>query len=172
MGEQPQERKIGDLCTPEIIDLLKDRLGDQREGSEWELIKILLQRENSAYAPNSQPRIPTRVCQAHVVIVDLETLGTHYKQSQSESTNQEAKDLVTLRSTRWTVRELRAYCPRAHGGPSAWYKRTVRKILANIQYCTNNNGPSVEAPRTIRDQHPPRGLSTDHRRTVRQTPCN
>jgi hypothetical protein len=28
--------------------LLKDRLGDQRGGSEWEPIEILLQRENSA----------------------------------------------------------------------------------------------------------------------------
>jgi hypothetical protein len=40
-----------------------------------EPIKILLQRENSAYAPNSQPRIPTRVCQGSVVTADLPTLG-------------------------------------------------------------------------------------------------
>jgi hypothetical protein len=44
-------------------------------GSEWEQIKILLQRENSAYAPNSQPRIPTRVCQGSVVTMDLQTIG-------------------------------------------------------------------------------------------------
>jgi hypothetical protein len=55
--------------------VLKDRLGDQRGGSEWEPIKILLQRENSAYASNSQPRIPTWVCQGSVVTVDLPTLG-------------------------------------------------------------------------------------------------
>jgi hypothetical protein len=54
---------------------LKDQLGDHRGGSEWEQIKFLLQRENSAYAPNSQPRIPTRVCQGSVVTADLPTLG-------------------------------------------------------------------------------------------------
>jgi hypothetical protein len=31
-----------------LVACLKDRLGDQRGGSEWELIKILLLRENSA----------------------------------------------------------------------------------------------------------------------------
>jgi hypothetical protein len=80
-------------------------------GIEWEPIKILIQRENSAYAPKSQPRIPTRVCQGRVVTADLPTLGTYSKQSQSGSTNQEAKDLATLRSTRQTFRELWADCP-------------------------------------------------------------
>jgi hypothetical protein len=73
---------------------LKDRLGDQRGGSECEPIKILLQRENSAYAPNSQPRIPTRVCQGHVVTANLPTLGGNPKRFQSESETQRAKDLA------------------------------------------------------------------------------
>jgi hypothetical protein len=75
---------------------LKDRLGDQRGGSEWEPIKILLLRENSAYTPNSQPRILTRVCQGHIVTTDVTTLGTNPKRSQSGSSNQEAKDLAVL----------------------------------------------------------------------------
>jgi hypothetical protein len=79
---------------------LKDRLGDQRGGSEWEPIKTLLQIKNSAYAPNSQPRIPTRVCQGHVLTTNLPILGTNSKQSQSGSTNQEAKDLATLTADR------------------------------------------------------------------------
>jgi hypothetical protein len=70
------------------------------------------QRSNSAYAPNSQPRIPTRVCQARVVTMDLPTLGTNPKQTQSESESQEAKDLAPLRSL---------------GGPSVWRRRTVRR---------------------------------------------
>jgi hypothetical protein len=37
-----------------------DQFGDKRGGSEWEPIIILLKREHSVYAPNSQPRIPTR----------------------------------------------------------------------------------------------------------------
>jgi hypothetical protein len=77
----------------------------ERGGSEWELIKILLQRENPAYVPNSQPRIPTRVCQGHVVTMDVPTLGTNPKQSGSRSTTQEAKDLATLRSATRTVED-------------------------------------------------------------------
>jgi hypothetical protein len=79
-----------------LLSTLKDRLGDQRRGSEWEPINILLQRENSIYVPNSQPRIPTRVCQGRVVTTDLPTLGTNPKQSQSKSKTQGAKDLVAL----------------------------------------------------------------------------
>jgi hypothetical protein len=48
-------------------------------GSEWEPIKILLLRENSAYTPNSQLRIPTRVCQGHIVTTVLPTVGTNPK---------------------------------------------------------------------------------------------
>jgi hypothetical protein len=58
---------------------VNDRLGEQRGGSEWEPIKILLRKENSAYASNSQPRIPTRVCQGRVVTADLPTLGENSK---------------------------------------------------------------------------------------------
>jgi hypothetical protein len=54
--------------------------------------------------PNSQPRIPTRVCQGHVVTTDVPTLGTNPKRSQSRSTNQEAKDLAILQQSRRTVR--------------------------------------------------------------------
>jgi hypothetical protein len=82
---------------------------------------------NSAYAPNSQPRIPTQVCQGHVVTTDLPTLRTNPKQSQSESETQEAKNLAALRSTRRAIRELRADRPRGLGGPSAGLRWTFRK---------------------------------------------
>jgi hypothetical protein len=100
-------------------------------GSEWEPIKILLQRENSIYAPNSQPRIPTRVCQGHVVTTDLPTLGTNPKQSRSESETQEAKDLATLHSTRQTVREAGADGSRGWGRWSADTGRTIRDPRAD-----------------------------------------
>jgi hypothetical protein len=106
---------------------LKDRLGDQRGGGEWELIKILFQRENSAYALNSQPRIPTQVWQGHVVTTDLPTLGTNPKRSRSESKTQEAKNLAALRSTRQTVRKHWADHPRCLGRLSAGLQRTARK---------------------------------------------
>jgi hypothetical protein len=40
---------------------------------------------NSTYAPNSQPRIPTRVCQGHVVTTNLPTLGTNPNSKQHGS---------------------------------------------------------------------------------------
>jgi hypothetical protein len=101
---------------------LKDQLGDQIGGSEWEPIKILLQRENSAYTPNSQPRIATRVCQSHVVIKDVPTLGTKLQTIPKRKHDSRSKGLSCPAGyladrpqppggpsarTRWTVRELR-----------------------------------------------------------------
>jgi hypothetical protein len=65
-----------------------------------------------ACTPNSPPRIPTRVCQGHVVTTDVPTLGTNSKRSQSGSTKQEAKDLAVLKQPRRTVRGHRADGPR------------------------------------------------------------
>jgi hypothetical protein len=62
-------------------------------------------RMNSTYAPNSQPRIPTRLCQGRVVTMDLPTLGTNLNSKQHGSATQEVKDLSDLHSL---------------GGPSAW----------------------------------------------------
>jgi hypothetical protein len=86
---------------------------------------------NSAYAPNSPPRIPTRVFQGHIVTIDLPTLGTNPKQSQSESEIQEAKDLTTLRSLGRTVHGVLADGPRGAGGRSVRTQRTVRKRTPN-----------------------------------------
>jgi hypothetical protein len=96
-GEKPSEEKLVEKPSgekPNELPHLKDRLGDQRGGSEWEPIKILLQRENLAYVPNSQPRIPTRVCQSRVVTTNQPTLRANSKQSQSEIETQRAKDLA------------------------------------------------------------------------------
>jgi hypothetical protein len=111
--------------VPALIPIEVPIRRPERGDSEWEPIKILLLRENSAYTPNSQPRIPTRVCQGHVVTTDLQTLGTNPKRSQSGSTNQEAKDLAILRSARRTVREPGADSPRTLGERSATHGRTV-----------------------------------------------
>jgi hypothetical protein len=105
---------------------------------------------NSAYTPNSQLRIPTRVCQGHVVTTDLPTLGTNLKSIQHGNTTQKAKDLGNLESTRRTVRSVRADCPWGGRGLSARRARTVRKSYPNLQYCTEKNRPSVMDPRTVR----------------------
>jgi hypothetical protein len=75
-------------------------------------------RMNSAYAPNPQPRIPTRACQGCVVTTDLPTLGTSLKQTPSESATQEAKDLAALRGSGRTIHKDRADPLRGLGGPS------------------------------------------------------
>jgi hypothetical protein len=132
--------------------------------------KILLQRENLAYTPNSQPRIPTRVCQGRVVTADLPTLGTNFKQSRSGSATQEAKDLATLRSARRTVREPGAGGPRTLGGRSATHRPTVCYSQQNDQTRTPTCGRFVHGPRTVREQLVPRRQSAIPRRTVRP-PC-
>jgi hypothetical protein len=78
-------------------------------------------RSNSAYVPNSQPRIPTWVFQGRVVTTDLPTLGTNPKQSQRESETQEAKELATLCSLGRTVLDVLVDGPRGAGG---WSTRT------------------------------------------------
>jgi hypothetical protein len=126
--------------------VMKGRLGDQRGGSEWEPIKNLLQRENLAYAPNSQPQIPTRVCQGSVVTADLPTLGANPKWSQSESETQGAKDWATQHWTRRTVCKHRADRLRGLGGLSADTGRTFHEAKGD---CPRGcDGPSENNPRT------------------------
>jgi hypothetical protein len=95
-------------------------------------------RSNLTYVPNSQPRIPTRLCQGHVVTMDLPTLGTNPEQSRSGSTTQEAKDLAVLQITRQTARDLRADRPRGYSGPSASYNG-----LSEKQSRTSSTAPSI-----------------------------
>jgi hypothetical protein len=97
---------------------------------------------NSAYAPKSQQRIPTRVCQGRIVTTDLPTLGTNPNSKQYGSTTQEANDLGNLRCL--------GDRPHGPGGPSAGSRRTVRKYLQNHQYCTSKNEPSVPYQWTVR----------------------
>jgi hypothetical protein len=105
--------------------MLKDRLGDQIGGEWMGADENSSRRSNSAYAPNSQPRIFTRVCQSRVVRTDLPTLGTNPKQSQSESATQEAKDLATLRGT------MRTMCGSRTGG------RSLLCVMSDWQRCVD-----------------------------------
>jgi hypothetical protein len=122
-------------------------------------------RSNSVYDPNSQPRIPTWVCQGRVVTTDLPTLGTNPKWSQSESETQEAKDLAALWKPRRTVRVTTANRPRDHGEPSAGLRRTVRISTRNTSTAPSitdhpwwTHGPSAPTQTAWHS-------STDHPRT-------
>jgi hypothetical protein len=129
-------------------------------------------RSNSAYAPNSQPSIPIRVCQGHIVTTDLPTQGTNSKQSRRGSMTQEAKDIVVLQTTRWTVRRARANSSQALGRQFATLGRTFRKRQQNLQYCTSNNGWSAPCPWTVREQQMPRGRCGAPTQMVQQTTCS
>jgi hypothetical protein len=107
-------------------------------------------RMNSVYAPNSQPRVLTRVCQGRLVTTDLPTLRTNSNSKQYGSATQEAKDLGTLRSSRWTVRDGRADVLRGAGGQSA-----------------SHIGQSERATQTSSMHRPKFGRSTSSLQTVR-----
>jgi hypothetical protein len=97
---------------------------------------------NSAYAPNPQSRVPTRVFQGCVVTTDLPTLGTNPNSKQHGSTTKEAKDLGNLRCLGRTVRGALADSPRGAGSRS---KNETRTTSA--------------APRNTDGQYPTRGRS-------------
>jgi hypothetical protein len=121
-----------------------------------------------AYAPNSQPRIPTRVCQGRVVTTDLPTLGTDPNSIQHGSTTQKAKDIGNLEvpgrlsavSGR-TVREEGADCPRGGHIPSENATRTSSTAPKQI-VCDGppdhppRDGPSDTLVWTVRKLHAPK----------------
>jgi hypothetical protein len=123
---------------------------------------------NSAYAPNSQPNVPTRVCQGRVVTTDLPTLGTNPNTKQHRSATQEAKNLGDLHSLGQTVRVGGGDCPRGHadcpqaqGRPSENGTQTSSTAPQKTDHPSSTCGPSVL-----------RGLSGLSLRTVCQTLCN
>jgi hypothetical protein len=119
--------------------------------------KNLSRRMNSAYAPNPQPRIPTRVCKGRVVTTDLATLGTNPNSKQYGNATQVAKDFGNMRSLGQTVRGDRADSLLGPGGQSTRPRRTVRNNSPSNLYSTSKYEWSVPYPRTVREQLVPRG---------------
>jgi hypothetical protein len=106
---------------------LKDRKGDQRGGSEWEPIKILLQRENSAYTP-----IATRFTRTHK---SGSKLGTHEPTRPRDKPRTKLEGLEAEANHKRRSNKLSAWagadCPHSRGGPSTVPWRTVRSALAD-----------------------------------------
>jgi hypothetical protein len=75
---------------------------------------------NSAYTPNSQLQIPTRVCQGHVVTTGLPTLGTKPQLNPTRKHNSKSKGLRQSG-------KHQADRPQCPGGLSARRARTVRE---------------------------------------------
>jgi hypothetical protein len=112
---------------------------------------------NSAYALNSQPRVPTRVCQGHVVTTDLPTLETNPNSKQHGSASQEVKDLGNLQCLGRTVRGALVDSQQGARECPARSRRMVQKWNQNNKYCTSKYRRSVPYPRTVREQLVPRG---------------
>jgi hypothetical protein len=131
---------------------------------------MLLLRENSAYTPNSQPRIPTQVCQGRVVTTDLPTLGTNPKRSRSGSMNQEAKDLAILRSAGQMVRKPGADGPQPTGRRSVNCNRTTRRARQHADGRYLFHGRSASNWCHADSLRRPGGLSTKHLPTKNNWP--
>jgi hypothetical protein len=101
--------------------LLKDWLGDQRGGSEWEPIKILLKELGLCLNRNSKSHTLARTNRQDNVVMDqLQVLGT-IPRSTHGSTRKEAKGPIKLGKflhTDRTVRLAATNCPSRRGGPS------------------------------------------------------
>jgi hypothetical protein len=102
--------------------------------------------------------------------VDIPTLGTNPKRSQSGSTKHEAKDLAVLQQPRRTVRGHLAYCPRSPRGRSATHGGLSVKHKQNDPTGTSTHRRSIPRLRTVREQLVSRGQSATSGWTVRQTP--
>jgi hypothetical protein len=76
MKSQRRRRKVPKVEVSEgpIRRLERGEWMGADKNSSWSL--------NSAYSPNSQPMIPTWVCQGQVVTMDLPTLGTNPNSKQ------------------------------------------------------------------------------------------
>jgi hypothetical protein len=112
---------------------VKDRIGDQRGGSEWEPIKILLEGDWNSNKMNSLGRTPkiTRstllpsVCQNHVATRVLLVLGTNTTCNLDSYTNTVAETTREPADRRGVVR------PGMRGGltASTWWPRNPPKSL-------------------------------------------
>jgi hypothetical protein len=81
-------------------------------------------RMNSPYSPNSQSRVPTRVCQGCVVTI----LATNPRNKpQIKATRKRNSRSKGLRHSA----ELQADSPRWSGGRSTWGRWTVREVTAD-----------------------------------------
>ena len=150
---------------------MKDRDGDQRRGSEWELIKIL-QRE-LGLCSKIKPKIPVHTqanCQDRVVTMDLPILGTILEgweeaaesqtKKQSTQLNLPGKDGQSVRQSR-TARQVTADSPTLHHG---------RSVLTSDP--TRDSPSYTDGPSRHHGRSDPHGQSEHCSRTVRQTSSN
>jgi hypothetical protein len=105
-------------------------------------------RMNSTYTPNPQPRIPTRVCQGHLVTTDLPTLGSNPNSKQHGSTTQESNNLGNLQRSAQTVGVVRADGPHPKFGRSASSPWTVCSLQTVRPHRADGSANNLQAKPT------------------------
>jgi hypothetical protein len=145
-------------------DPLKDRKGDQRGRSEWEPIKFLLQRENSAYTP-----IATRFTRTHK---SGSKLGTHKSTRPGDKPRTKLEGLEAKANHKRRSNKMSAWagadCPHSMGGPSVVPWQTVRTALAEHPKkppecpVAHHEKRTVCLLRTVRHARTVRTQLTDH----------
>jgi hypothetical protein len=136
---------------------LKDRLGDQRGGSEWEPLKLLLKELGLCPNRNFKSQTLARTNrQDNVVIDQLQVLAT-IPRSTHGSTRKEAKGPIKLGKflrTDRTVRLAAANCPPGRGGLSGrtcadcpQYKSTLQ--TKNTSLCKQSAKRSAKESWTV-----------------------
>jgi hypothetical protein len=131
---------------------LKDRYGEpETGGSEWELIKILLEGDGDSNktntASNTRLRLTTQVGQAHVATGVPLDLGTNKKPSEPKHTNTHSGNLHVLlpvlhRSDRWPA-PIKPVDRAGQAGGYSNYTTSVSESLSDFSRPWNKNTPKT-----------------------------
>jgi hypothetical protein len=130
-------------------------------GSEWELIKILLEGDGDSYktntASNTRLRLTTQVGQVHTATEVLLDLGTHKQPSEPKHTNTHSRNLhglmpVLHRSDRWPapVRPVTPVRPVNKAGQASGYSSrttSVPESLSDFSRPWNKDTPETQPAR-------------------------
>jgi hypothetical protein len=153
-----EEFHTHNLVKNNVVPLWRTDTANQRGGSEWEPIKILLEGDRNSnkmnMASNTLLRLTTQVGQAHVATVVPLDLGTntHTLPTRERSGTPNLESTDKHRSDRWapSVRPV----PAGETGKLSLSGYTpVRPVR-----CTGQTGHSLKAPKA---PNRPTGLQTD-----------
>jgi hypothetical protein len=134
---------------------------NQRWGSEWEPIKILLEGDGDSNktntASNTRLRLTTQVCQSHAATGVLLDLETNKQPSEPKHTNTHSRNLhgslrVLHRSDWWPapVRPVTPVRPVDRVGQAGGYnnrKTSVPESLIDLSRPWNKNTPTTQPTR-------------------------
>jgi hypothetical protein len=149
---------IGDACAQIVATLLvywRTDTANQRGGSEWEPIKILLEEDADSNktntASNTRLWLTTQVGQAHVATGVPLDLVTNKQPSEPKHTNAHSGNLhgllpVLHRSDRWTV----PVRPVGRAGQAGGYSRRTTRVLQSLSDFSrlwNKNTPKTQPAR-------------------------